>query len=62
MLLCDSAADFNVALDTITVLSVLVMNTAVVIKSPSVRGSEDGLLLSYTKVGPVPCFQFKYNS
>ena len=45
LLLFESAADDNVALDTITVLTVLLMYTAVVIKSPSVSGPDDGLLL-----------------
>ena len=56
----ESAADVSVALETITVLVVLLMNTAVVIKSPSVFGPDVGLLLSYCTVKAVePCRQFK---
>ena len=38
LLLFESAADVSVALDASILLVVLLMNTAVVIKSPSVRG------------------------
>ena len=59
-MLFESAADVSVALETITVLVVLLMNTAVVIKSPSVFGPDVGLLLSYCTVKAVePCRQFK---
>ena len=54
----ESAADVSVTLETSTVL--LLMNTAVVIKSPSVFGPDVGLLLSYCTVKAVePCRQFK---
>ena len=53
LLLFENAADVSVALETITVLVVLVMNTAVVIKSPSVSGPNDGLLLPYCTVKAV---------
>ena len=60
VLLFKSVADVSVALETITVLVVLVMNTAVVIKSPSVSGPDDGLLLPYCTVkGIEPSRQFK---
>ena len=58
LLLFESAADVSVAFDTITVLVVLVMNTAVVIKSPSVSGPDDGLLLPYC-TAVEPSRQFK---
>ena len=53
LLLFESAANVSVALETITVLVVLVMITAVVIKSPSVSGPDDGLLLPYCTVKAV---------
>ena len=60
LLLIESAADVSVALETITVLVVLVMNTAVVMKSPSVSGPDDGLLLPYcTDKAVEPSRQFK---
>ena len=40
LLLFEKLADFSVALETITVLSVLLINTALVTKSPSVRVSD----------------------
>ena len=46
LLLFDRAAAVSVALDTIIVLSVLVMNSAVVLKSPSMSGPDFWLSLS----------------
>ena len=40
LLLFESAADVSVAFDASILLVVLLMNTAVVIKSPSVRDSD----------------------
>ena len=60
-----TAADCNVALESITPLSVVIMNTAVVIKSPSAWGPDCGLLMSYNEwsVLASDCsFQFKFKS
>ena len=60
LLLFESAADVSVAFDTITVLALLLMYTAVVIKSPSASGPDDGLLLLYcTDKAVEPSRQFR---